>query len=64
MQTFAVIAVPSHVVRLISKISEYIKPGQIIVKYCKVLKKTERLSQVIRRESCNDVVVFFRAKSC
>ena len=63
---FAVIAVPSHVVRLISKkISEYIKPGQIIVSIAKGIEEEtlKRLSQVISEENPNNDVVVFSGPS-
>ncbi|NLZ49126.1 MAG: NAD(P)H-dependent glycerol-3-phosphate dehydrogenase [Clostridiales bacterium] len=63
---FVVIAVPSHVVRLISKkISEYIKPAQIIVSIAKGIEEDslKRLSQVISEENPNNDVVVFSGPS-
>ncbi|WP_139904452.1 NAD(P)H-dependent glycerol-3-phosphate dehydrogenase [Clostridium thermarum] len=58
---YIVLAVPSHVIRLISKqIRELVKPGQIIVSIAKGIEETslKRLSVVISEELPeNDVVV-------
>ncbi|WP_163194060.1 NAD(P)H-dependent glycerol-3-phosphate dehydrogenase [Clostridium thermarum] len=58
---YIVLAVPSHVIRLIAKqIREFVKPGQIIVSIAKGIEETslKRLSVVISEElSENDVVV-------
>lgn len=63
---FVVLAVPSHVIRLISKkVNEYIKPSQIIVSIAKGIEEDslKRLSQVISEENPNNDVVVFSGPS-
>lgn len=63
---YVVIAVPSHVIRLVSKrISEFMQPGQIIVSIAKGIEEDslKRLSEVIREENPNNDVVVFSGPS-
>lgn len=58
---FIVLAVPSHVIRMVaSKIKEFVSPGQIIISIAKGIEEAslKRLSVVIQEElTNNDVVV-------